>query len=219
MKPMLSAKTLKYILMALCVAVAFAGPALAKKKRGGKARGIQFGKVGQMTLSGSASYSSGERSTIIEGDEEGDPVELPSTFSFSPRVGYFVWANKGMALELAGALSFTRSDAEDSAQSTLSFMLDPSFYLKSMKRRGLFPFAHVGVGYANMGMESKGQDDVSLTGLELRPGVGLNFCIGKKRGAFIRTELNYEMLTLTDEDDNGYSQAGPALRVGFGAFF
>ena len=88
-----------------------------------------------------------------------------------------------------------------------------------MKRRGLFPFAHVGVGIAQVDTDPDGGQSTSPSGTTLRPGVGVNFCIGKKRGAFIRTELNYEIRELLDEDDNGVKNAGPALRVGFGAFF
>lgn len=211
------ARSFMLTLMAFMVAFTFAPDAQAQRK-GKKVRGIQFGKAGQMTLAGSISMTSGE-STVIIDDDEKDSSDRPTEITIAPRVGYFVWASPTLALELAGALQWQQSESDDLTQSMITFMVDPAIYMKSMKRRGIFPFAHVGVGIAQMDKDPDMGDSVSSSGTALRPGVGLNFCIGKKRGAFIRTELNYEITELLDDDDNGLKSSGPALRVSFGAFF
>lgn len=212
-----TAHAVSFALMALMVTFALVSDVHAKKRRK-KSGGIKFGKVGMMTLAGSGSFTGGSFTPILEGDE-GDSQDEATSFKIAPRVGYFVWGTPTLALELAGVLEFARSDSDDVSTSSLAFLVDPAIYLKSMKRRGLFPFLHFGLGYGNAGIEPDKGDSQSSSGMDLRPGVGLNFCIGKKRGAFIRTTLDYEMQTLLDDKENGRSRSGPALRVGFGAFF
>lgn len=203
--------------MALMVTFALSSDAHAKKKRK-RLGGIKFGKVGMMTLAGSGQLTSGSTTPIVEG-KEGKSGDNPSVFVISPRVGYFVWANKLMGVELAAAATLGSSSTERSNSSVLALSFDPAIYLRTMRRNGIFPFIHLDVGYGQQSQDPDEGPKTSRSGTELRPGVGLNFCIGKTRGAFIRTSLDYEMLTRVDEDDTGTRSTGPALRVGFGAFF
>lgn len=203
---------------------AVSSDAYAKKKRG--ARGIQFANQGQITIGGSASYTSPSVTGVSKGDE-GDSADGPSTFMIAPRVGYFVWSDDAMGLEIAGELMFSRSDTDNGAAgevktSMFSFGVDPTLYFKAMKRNGLFPFVHLGLAYALNGSETSIGDttvESQSSGLDITPGAGFTFNIGKKRGAFIRTELNYEMTERLNEDENGLKTSGLALRVGFGAFW
>ena len=200
--------------------------AQAKKR----AVGIDFANKGQVTLAGSAHFSSPSITGVADGDE-GDSVDGPTNFGLSFRGGYFVFSNETMGLELGGKLSFERSDMEQAnvttKSSTFMVALDPALYFKALKKNGLFPFVHLSLGYGTQGSEQEASGvniSTENTLTQIAPGVGVTFNIGrgrgpKSRGAMIRTELNYEMTSNLDKDDNGEKASGLALGLSFGAFF
>ena len=204
----------------LALSALISSEALAK----GKKPKLEFGKTGKITVAGSANFTSSSASGVVKGETQSKSVDLPTSFDLGARVGYFAWDNKLLAFEGAVELGFARQDDSESKSksSTFGAFLVPTVYLKSLKRRAIFPFAQLGVGYVNIGTEAEVLDkktESSSGGLGLKPGLGVAMAVGKARGAFIRLQLNYEMQTLTDENDNGVKAGGFAARVGVGAFF
>ena len=194
--------------------------ALAK----GKKPALAFGKKGKITVAGSANFSSTSQYIVAKGEAKNDTQGEPTSFDLGARVGYFVWGNKLLAIEGAAELEFSRQDDSKVKfkSSALGAFLVPTVYLKTLKRSSIFPFAQLGVGYANLGTETEILDkktESSSGGLGLKPGLGVAMAVGKAQGAFIRLQLNYEMQTLTNDDDNGLKTSGFAARVGVGAFF
>ena len=226
MSPLRALKHAGVCLLASTLLMGSPQDAHAKKRPAG----IDFANKGQVTLAGSAHFSSPSITGVAEG-KEGDSVDGPTSFGLSFRGGYFVFSNEAMGLELGGKLSFERSDMEianvTTKSSTFMVALDPALYFKALKTNGLFPFVHLSLGYGTQGdeQEAAGMSNSSESTLtQIAPGVGVTFNIGrgrgaKSRGAMIRTELNYEMNSSLDKDDNGSKTSGLALGVSFGAFF
>jgi len=211
--------------LALALALAFTftlaaapGEALAKKKKGA----LRFGKQGTVTVAGTAHFSSESNTDIKKGEAADESADGPTTLGLGARAGYFLWGNKALSVEGAAELSFERSDSSDFKSSTFGVFAVPTLYLNALRKKGLFPFAQLGVGYVNVGTETEVLSktvESSAGGLGLKPGLGIALALGKAQGAFLRLQLNYEIQTLTDKDDNGARTGTLAARVGVGAFF
>jgi hypothetical protein len=216
MKPFTRALLCAIALSSLTLFGSLSSEALAK----GKKPALAFGKKGKITVAGSANFSSTSENIVAEGEAKSETQSEPTSVDLGARVGYFAWGNKLLAVEGAVELEFSRQDDSklNAKSSTLGAFLVPTVYLKTLKRSAIFPFAQLGVGYVNLGTEEE-KTESSVGGLGLKPGLGVAMAVGRAQGAFIRLQLNYEMRTLTNDDDNGFKASGFAARVGVGAFF
>lgn len=182
-----------------------------------------FAKVGTFTVSGSMGYSS-------LGDDNSSQSVLP----FTPVVGYTIWGMKRFALELQLGFDYTSTTSESTLALTRSSSLlsiDPVFYWKGLAKKGLYPFAHLALGYYSQNQDSvkpgigEVKDEVittSLSGYMIKPGIGISYALGQKSGGFVRAELNYAYSGVTDygaKPAQGYSLSGLDFAVALGLFF
>ncbi len=190
------------------------------------AKGGSFISKGKVTVFGALGFDS---TTQTPFDKDGkaldDQATSTTTITFAPRIGYFVI--KG--LEIAVDFSYSSKSTKDKdgketvSSSTVIPGLDVAYYinqLKGLKRMGLLPYAHLGLGY---GMEStkpaKG-DSVDTSGMKLTPGIGMAWRFGKGKGGVIKFGLDYQLLTQADDKTKaGIDLSSIRLATSFGVFF
>lgn len=218
-------RTLVYLGVILGVLSLSLSATHAKKRK--KAR-VKFAKQGTITISGALSVQSLSDTPVERGDDvtDGDRVTDQSLVLISPRVGYFVFSNRTLAVETAALLNFgSRSselnDNEGPSASTLDFGLDVPVYFKMLRKRQLYPFAHVSfLRRSQTTKAGKGADEVDLSGNQMRVGAGITLALGKKEGGFFKLSLDYIIQNrLLNDKDNGNNISGVDIGAGFGLFF
>jgi len=197
----------------------------AKKRK--KSR-FKFAKQGTITISGALSIQNLSNTPVEKGDEVTDEerVSDQSVFVISPRVGYFVFSNRMLAVETAGVLGLGNSSVEldgneGASSSSLEFGLDVPVYFKMWRQSKIYPFAHVAfLRRSQTTKAGKGADEVDLSGNQIRLGAGITLALGKKEGGFFKLSLDYIVQDrLLNDDDNGQNISGIDIGAGFGLFF
>ncbi len=224
MKKLLSFSILATMLLALV-----ASPVLAKKgdKENGepKKKSTAFAKKGRITVFGSLGFDS---STTTPFDKDGKALDdfatSASTFTLAPRVGYFVIKGLEVAVDFTYS-STTNKDKDGKEQNSTSQTIpgiDVAYYLtqtKPLKKMGLFPYAHFGLGYA-MSSTKAGSTTTDFSGVQLTPGIGMAWAFGKAKGGVVKFGIDYQMLTQTEEKSKtGFDLASFRFATSFGLYF
>jgi hypothetical protein len=182
-----------------------------------------FARSGTITIGGDMGYSS-----------LGDDDSTRSTLPFMPTVGYTLWHQKALAFELQASFqraSTTIETSQSLSQSTSFVAVDPVLYWRGLHKKNLYPFFHLALGYYTQSQDSivpgLGADEKdkivtnSLSGYMIKSGIGISYVLGKKRGGFVKAQLDYAYSGLTDYDAKpakGYNLSGLDIAVGIGLF-
>lgn len=218
-------RALFYFTLVLSVLSLSLSAANAKKRK--RAR-VKFAKKGTITISGGLSIQSLSETPVEKGDEvtDGDQVVNRSGFLISPRVGYFVFSNRTLAVEAAGQIGFgssssERDGTEGPSASTMELGLDVPVYFKMLRKNKIYPFAHVAfLRRSQSSKAGKGADEVDLSGNQIRVGAGIALALGKREGGFFKLSLDYLVQNqLLNDKDNGNNTTGIDIGAGFGLFF
>ena len=225
MKKLLSFSILATMLLAL-----IASPVLAKKgdkSEGGepKKKGVAFAKKGRITVFGSLGFDS---TTITPFDKDGKALDdfatSATTFTLAPRVGYFVIKGLEVAVDFTYT-STTNKDKDGKEQGSTSQTIpgiDLAYYLtqtKPLKKMGLFPYAHFGLGYA-MSSDKAGSTTTDSSGVKLTPGIGMAWAFGKAKGGVVKLGIDYQMLTQADDKEKtGFDISSFRFATSFGLYF
>jgi hypothetical protein len=141
-------------------------------------------------------------------------------------VGYFVFANRSIALELAlqAGLQTSSSETDGKAGASSSAWqagLDIPLYFKALKKHRIFPFLHAAVLMKSVTTRlDPDQDPAEQSGLDLRLGAGGTLALGAKSGGFMKLSIDYVIRNdLLDKDQNGQDISGLEAGLGFGLFF
>jgi hypothetical protein len=183
----------------------------------------KFARSGTITISGNMGYTS-----------LGDDDTTRSTLPFMPTVGYTLWNQKTLAFELQASFqraSITTETSQVLSQSTSFVAIDPVLYWRGLDKKNLYPFFHLALGYYTQSQDSilpgLGVDEKdkvvtnSLSGYMIKSGVGISYVLGKKRGGFVKAQLDYAYSGLTDYDAKpakGYNLSGLDVAIGIGLF-
>jgi hypothetical protein len=200
--------------------VAFAEEGKPKKK----STRPKFANKGKITLSGSLGFDS---VTDTPFDKDGKAIDAATTshtdISFAPRVGYFVIKGLEVALDFGinKSTNYDSKDKELSSTMTMLPTLDVAYYItqtKALKKQGFFPYLHVGLGYASATLSASGQKDIETSGYRLNPGLGLAWAVGAKQGGVLKLGVDYDRVTLNNDDKTGQDNAHLKLAVSFGIY-
>lgn len=198
----------------------------AKKRHKQKKKNTAFAQAGTFVIGGELSIASLSRSQVEDKTELDDTTVDVSTFGLSPRVGYFVFSNRKLAIEVAAQIGFGSSSSEQNGEEGASSSswkagLDVPLYLTMMRRKRIFPLIHF--SYLRQSLTTKANkdaDEVELGGSQLRFGAGLSFALGNKNGGFAKVTIDYLLQdSLVDSEGNGNNQRGFDVGLGFGLFF
>ena len=174
------------------------------------------------------SIQSLKKTPVEKGDEvtKESLISDQSTFMLSPRIGYFVFSNRTLAVDTAGIIGIGSSGVEldgkeGPSSSTMDFGLDVPVYFKMLRKRKLYPFAHVAfLRRSESSKADKDADEVDLSGNQIRVGAGIALALGKKEGGFFKLSLDYLVQNqLLNDKDNGNNTTGIDIGAGFGLFF
>ncbi len=199
--------------------VAFAEEGKPRKKTKPK-----FANKGRITLSGSLGIDS---VTDAPFDKEGKSLDASTTshtdITVAPRVGYFLIKGLEIALDF-GISKSTHYDSKDKETSSTTRMLptlDIAYYITQttgLKNKGFFPYVHVGLGYASESSSSPSGKTVESSGYRLNPGLGLAWAVGAKQGGVLKLGVDYDRVTLNNDDKTGDDNSHLKLAVSFGIY-
>jgi hypothetical protein len=224
MKKLLSFSLITTMLLAL-----IASPVFAKKgdrSEGGepKKKGVAFAKKGRITVFGSLSFDSTTTTPFNkDGKALDDSATSATTFTLAPRVGYFVIKGLEVAVDFTYISTTNKEDGKEKGSTIQTIPgIDLAYYLtqtKGLKKMGLFPYAHFGLGYA-MSSDKAGSTTTDSSGVKLTPGIGMAWAFGKAKGGVVKLGIDYQMLTQADDKEkNGFDFSSFRFATSFGLYF
>lgn len=148
-----------------------------------------FAKKGVVEVGGSISFTS---STNVHDGETAD--DSRSTFSFMPRIGYFIIDN----LELGLLPMFRSTSFGDDSQSDLGIYFYPQYHFNL--KSNVYPFIGAMVGYNSTTFDD-GTDETTYSGISYGGIGGIKVQVGK--AALFNVGINYFMFTYNPEDWEG----------------
>ena len=167
---------------------------------------------GLFSLQGDINYQHQIINETFDAQKVAQNSRFLSSFSFTPRFGYFLVDDFELALKIRFQLDSLIDEQERdlSSLNSVEFTLNPTYYLslEPLSDLGLYPLFHTGIGYKQISNQNfiSGADP-SLTpegtrfGLVLLGGTGVSWVKGKpSAGRFILSLLlNYEYDSLNLE--------------------
>lgn len=210
---------LSFSLIASTLIAFMVSPVQAKKGDG-------FASKGKITVFGALDFDSTTETPFgKDGKAFEDQARSTTTITFAPRIGYFII--KGLEIAVDFSYSSTTSKDNDGKETLSSSKiipgLDVAYYItqtKALKKMGLLPYAHLGLGYGMESTKPTEGDSIDSSGMKLTPGIGMAWRFGKGKGGVIKVGLDYQLLTqANDKTKDGIDLSSIRLATSFGVFF
>lgn len=150
---------------------------------------------------------------------DGDAEVSRSTIGIAPQIGYFAMDNLEIGVLLDYHSSTTEPDGGDAVETSgYAVGAGVAYYFNFMEKNALYPYVGASVRYQS----DTPAEDVTVSGTDIRPGVGLMLAVGSRTGGFMKLGLDYQILSLSTENDGDEvsttSTSGVVVGLGFGLY-